>query len=207
MSADRANNPSQHKAIVMGAAERGGKRFFMDLNIHPRKQLMKRAIFDIVLPALALSTIATVIFFPTPGALSAAIKEATRGPTLSPAVLESSDARFIVEDHANGIPGLTAEIEAQSDCFIGLEHASPQRLQECAPAVTAIIAQIVEHQNNPAVAAALEEGGGNLLPQIQVAAAEVCRTLWSSAKSLDAYLNDPSCQMAQVALAPQMPLR
>lgn len=191
----------------MGDAERSGRRSFMDLNIRPRKHLMKRALFNIVMPALALSTIALVVLFPTPDALSAAIEAANRSNALNTATLETSDARSLIENHTDGIPGLAAEIEAQSDCFIGLQHATPQRLQDCAPAVTAIIAKIVDHQNNPAVAQALQDGDGALLPQLQVAAAEVCRTLWSNAKQLDAYLDDPTCRMAQVSLAPIVPLR
>lgn len=179
----------------------------MDLNIRPRKNLMKRAVFDIFLPSLAVSTIAVVVLFPTPSALSGAIREATRGPAFTSDLVENSHGAAFIEDHAAGIPGLAAEIEAQADCFANLTNANAAQLEACAPAVTAIIAQIVEHQNNPAVAAALQTGGGKLLPQIQVAAAEVCRSLWSSAKALDAYLDDPSCRMADVALVSPAPLR
>jgi len=193
--------------IVMGAADRGGKRFFMDLNIHPRRHLMKRAMLNFVLPVLAVTTIATVIAFPSPAAFNAAIKQATTFTTVSYEP-EVTDASSIIEPFASGVPGLAAQLEANRDCFVGLNNASPQKLRDCAPAVIAVIAEIVAYQDTPAVARALQnEGDGKLLPQLQVAAAEVCRSIWQGGTSLDAHLDSPVCQMAEVSLVQYPELR
>jgi len=210
MSLDHAKaHAAPRRKVMMGDAARGGRIPFMDLNIHPRSYVWRRLLLNYVLPALALATIALVIFFPNPAALSDAIKQAT-SPFRKIALeqqAERTNALFLVEDDARDIPGLAARLEAHSDCFVGLDTAPPARLAECAPAVTEIIAQIVAHQDNPEVARAITEPSGKIMPKIVLAAAEICRTLWASGKRADAFLNDPSCRMAQVTLAPPDGLR
>lgn len=170
---------------------------------------MHRAVTNFVLPGLAVATIVMVSMFPSPQALDTAIQSVTspflteQGKSLS----EDHDARFIIEDHARLVPGLTSEIEANADCFVGLDAATADRLAECAPVVTTIIAQIVKHQGNPSVAAALSREETALLPQLKIAATEICRSLWSTGKHSQAFLDDPACQMAQVSLAPDFPMR
>ncbi len=205
----RADTETHHQPVVMGEAKRSGRMSFMDLNIAPRRRLMHRAVTNFILPALSISMILLVTVFPSPAALNMAVREVT-SPFRAKAeasIRGATDATFIVEDYARLVPGLTSQLQANADCFVGLDAATADRLEECAPAVTAIIAQIVQYQDNPVVARALEEQDGRLLPQIQVAATEICRSLWSTGSNSADFLDDPSCLMAQVTLATDRALR
>lgn len=169
---------------------------------------MARAMMNFVLPLAAMAMIATVVAFPSPQSFNRAIAEAASPFLVEPVLRGATDARVLIQDYASAVPGLTQQLEDSRDCFVGLDTATPEKLRDCAPAVTNIIAQIVAHQDNPVVARALEnEGNGKLLPQIQVAAAEVCRSIWASGDTPSTHLDNPACQMAQVALVPQSDLR
>lgn len=194
--------------IVMGSAARSGKKVYMDLNVRPRSHLVKRALMNFVLPIAAVAMIATVIVFPSPAALGGAVDRATNPFIAEPILRGTTDARLLIEDYASAVPGLTERLETNGDCFVDLDHAPAEKLEECAPVVTYVIAAIVAHQDNPAIARVLEnEGKGKLLPQIQVAAAEVCRSIWVTGKSAEANLDNPACQMAEVALVPRLQMR
>lgn len=190
---------------VLGIFERRKRRkFFLDLNIHPWSHLMKRAVTNVVLPILALTAIGIAVMFPKPADLQTALVEAAApfGQDTSIYVGET-DVRPFISDYAEIIPGLQSAVDADADCFVALDQASAAKLRRCAPAVTEVVAQIVAYQDNPQVQRILNEGQNQrLVQQLQVAATEVCRSIWSTGSTMDHGLDTPACLVAQVQLAP-----
>lgn len=165
---------------------------------------MKRAVTNFVLPTLAVIAIATALLFPKPTDLRNAVAEAV-APLSGTTVVETggSDARALIQDYADVIPGLQSAVDADADCFIALDQANAAKLRRCAPAVTEIVAQIAAYQDNPEVRRVLEDTQNQkLVQQLQVAATEVCRSMWATGDSLDYALDTPVCMVAQVRLAP-----
>lgn len=165
---------------------------------------MKRAVTNFVLPVVAVVAIGTALLFPKPADLQTALVEAV-APFQGTTVVRTgdADARPLIQDYADVIPGLQSAVDADADCFVALDQASAAKLRRCAPAVTEVVAQIAEYQDNPEVQRILEDGKNQkLVQQLQVAATEVCRSMWATGNSLDHALDTPVCLVAQVQLAP-----
>lgn len=205
-----ANDATQAKRqpIVLNAWKHGGKRAFLDLNIHPRSYLVKRTLLNFVLPAIAIGAIAVVLAFPKPADLQVALNSNIPRPDLFASASQprgSTDVRPLVEDYADVVPGLQQAFDTNADCFLDLDQATAEKLERCAPAVTDLIAQVVAYQDNPVVARALQnEGNQRFVQQLQVAATEVCRSVWSSGNDITYGLNTPACLVAQVQLVPNL---
>lgn len=203
----RGNTPvhaSRHAPIYMGS-KHGGKRAFLDLNIHPRSYLMKRTMLNFVLPTLALGAIVVTLFYPKPSDLQDAVSQVTPPSFIVEASAAGAitDVRPLVEDFADVVPGLQQTLDDNADCFVNLDQADQAKLERCAPAVTQLIAQVVAYQDNPVVVRALQtEGNHRFVQQLQVAAVEVCRSLWAQGDTITHGLDTPACQVAQVQLAP-----
>lgn len=180
------------------------RKFFLDLNVRPRSYFMQRAVTNFVLPVVALTAIATALLFPKPTDLQTAFAEAV-APLSGTTVIQTggADARALIQDYADVIPGLQQAVDADADCFVALDQASAAKLRRCAPAVTEIVAQIAAYQDHPEVRRVLEDTQNQkLVQQLQVAATEVCRSIWATGDSLDYGLDTPVCMVAQVRLAP-----
>lgn len=165
---------------------------------------MKRLLLNVILPALAFSAITVSVVFPKPLDLKNAVLHTT-GPTyladfINPEVV---DARPIIQNYADVVPGLRQALYDSEACFLDLPQASPEKLEQCAPVVTALISQVAQYQENPTVLRAFEVAGDQrLLQQLQIAAVEVCRTVWSNGRDITHGLDTPACRVAQVQLAP-----
>lgn len=206
MTTDRGNTRIQATTEpFLGIFTRQKRRkFFLDLNIHPRSDLMKRAVTNFVLPTLAVIAIGTAMLFPKPADLQSALTEAI-APLSGTTIVQTgeADARALIQNYADVIPGLQSAVDADADCFIALDQASAAKLRRCAPAVTEIVAQITAYQDRPEVQRILEDGENQrLVQQLQVAATEVCRSIWSTGTTIDHGLDTPVCMVAQVQLAP-----
>ncbi len=165
---------------------------------------MKRTLLNLVLPGLALGAIAVTLFFPKPADLQTAVTQVTNRSAFegmtSPGV---TDARPLIDDYADVVPGLQQALVANADCFIDLNQATTEKLERCAPAVTQLIAQVAAYQDNPVVMHALKvEGNQRFMQQLQIAAVEVCRSVWSGGSEITHGLDTPACLVAQVQLAP-----
>ena len=204
-----ANDTTQAKPkhIVFNSWKHGAKRAFLDLNIHPRSYLMKRTLLNLVLPGLAVSAIAVALAFPKPNDLQIAVTQATNRMALTEAVTTQgeTDVRPLVQDFADVVPGLQEAFDTNAECFLDLDQANAAKIERCAPAVTELIAQVVAYQDNPVVADALRlQDNQRFVQQLQVAAVEVCRSIWSGGGDFAHGLDSPACRVAQVQLAPDI---
>jgi hypothetical protein len=206
MALDRGNTRFQAttEPFLGIFTRRKRRKFFLDLNVRPRSYFMQRAVTNFVLPIVALTAIATALLFPKPTDLRTAVVEAV-APLSGTTIIETgeADARALIQNYADVIPGLQQAVDADADCFIALDQASAAKLRRCAPAVTEIVAQITAYQDRPEVQRILEDGKNQkFVQQLQVAATEICRSIWATGDSLDYALDTPVCQVAQVRLAP-----
>lgn len=165
---------------------------------------MKRTLLNFVLPMLAIGAIAVTLSFPKPADLQSAVTQVTNRSAFEGLIQPGgTDVRPLVEDYADVVPGLQQALDENADCFIDLNQATAEKLERCAPAVTQLIAQVVAYQDNPVVAQALKtEGNQRFMQQLQVAAVEVCRSVWSGGSEITHGLDTPACLVAQVQLAP-----
>lgn len=204
---DNGGVQAHRKPIVMNSWKHGAKRAYLDLNIKPRSYLMKRTLLNLVLPALAVGAIAVALAFPKPADLQIAVTNGSIRPDFISVTQQrgNTDVRPLVEDFAAVLPDLQQAFTDNEDCFIDLDQADAAKIERCAPAVTNLIAQVVAYQDNPVVARALEvEDNQRFVQQLQVAAVEVCRSIWSSGADATHGFESPACQVAQVQLAPEI---
>ena len=172
------------------------------------ERAMRNAILTIFGPVFVLAAAVTFTVYPTPGDLWATIHP--KPEALAPAETGGSIAAHSIEttlDRIGDIPGAgDLAIAADSDCFADFAAADQRKISRCAGALYRTLAELDKAARRDVNSAApppasVLTASDAILPQIKLAAAEVCRQKWSREPYGKFDFNSPACEAADVRLA------
>lgn len=169
---------------------------------------MRRLLHNILLPVIALVTIAVFVTSPqSPVPVVSFEALAVRAIPAADIQKEGSYVRSLFDAHALYTPALSVSLDRVQGCLTDLSDASAERRQLCGPlildALTAIDLADKGRGLTPLPDPAVDRG--TIQSQIAVAAIDLCRTDWLMSRNMQAVPDTPICAVANVQLvsAPQ----
>lgn len=170
---------------------------------------MRNAILTILAPVFVVAAAVTFTIWPTPGDFFASIKpmpEAVSAVETGGSLLAPTSIKTTL-DRIGELPG-TEDITASADpdCFANFAAADQGKIARCAGALYRTLVELdkaADRNVNPRAPAAppILVASESILPQIKLAAAEVCRQKWSREPYGQFNFDSPACAAADVRLA------
>jgi hypothetical protein len=161
---------------------------------------MRNILLTIMVPFFVVFIVATTTAYPTPAELWATLKPVNdtknlvdSGGSLAPNTIKNSLGLLAERDQGSPTP--------DPDCFADLASADQTKLDRCAVAVYKTLIELEQERGLPAVAQALQRKEDQVVPQLRLAAAEVCRIKWTKSPIGRFSFDSPACEAANVHLA------